>query len=156
MRPNILLISLILALPSATGGHATTSVLTFTCLNPAMRLRFTSNSATSRGGQASSEPVQFGINQDPLPRGSINVNASNNGICTATADPSHIVRRGWAIFDPIGSSTAGGNPNDINAFVGVTEAVTGNQEIVFSIKQLDGSKRGSVTLTFFVEYDDVQ
>ena len=48
MRPNILLISLILALPSATGGHATTSEVTITCLNPAMRLKFTSNSATSR------------------------------------------------------------------------------------------------------------
>jgi hypothetical protein len=155
MRPHNLLLSLLLALSSVTEVRATTGALQFNCLNPHMQLSFTSNDVTTKGGQASSQPVQFGINQHPLPQGSINVDTNNNGICTVTINPGHIIKRGWAVFDPLGSSTAGGHPNDINAFVKITAAVTSNQKLVFSIEQPDGSKNGSVTLTFFVEYEDV-
>jgi hypothetical protein len=150
---------LVLALFAATSANAQPAktpfkpaTITFKCHNPSISLKFDYNQLTSGGkGQASSQKVQFNVNK-PAVQGTIFVDEKNNGICTATITSNHKVNRGWAEFDPEGSSTDGaGKPNDINSSVEVVKSIVSNKEIVFSIVR-KGNLSGNVTMTFFVEY----
>jgi len=134
------------------------AVFTFRCHNPAHDVGIADHRTDSSGlGTASSNPVQFNINQPPG-SAAIFVNQNNSGVCVARVSSNHIITAGRGEFRPDGSSTEQGRnlsrvPEDwINSRVVVTATKQGNREIVFAVRSTQHERKGSVTLNFFIEY----
>jgi hypothetical protein len=102
-------------------------------------------------GQASSQAVQFNVNKAATP-GTVFVNERNEGLVKAIVTSNHIITGGWAVVAIDGSFTDGSEEaNKINGSVAVATTRRSNKEIWFLVKRV-GSKKGNVTMTFFVQY----
>jgi hypothetical protein len=102
-------------------------------------------------GQASSQKVQFNVNKDAAP-GTVFVNEKNDGLVKVIVTSNHIITGGWAVTAIDGSFTDGStNVNEINESVAVATTPRSNKEMWFLVKRI-GSKKGNVTMTFFVQY----
>lgn len=111
---------------------------------------------TSEGGvgQASSYKVQFNINMDAV-KGTIFVDADNDGMAIANLEGNFILTNGWAVIDPNGSYTEGNekNPHKIDESVEIQRTIVSNKQIKFNVKRrTNGNDRGNITVTFFVTY----
>ena len=107
-------------------------------------------------GQASSQKIQFNINF-PAPAQIVPVRTNQPAILVASLSSDHLFTKGWVIFDPTGSWSedwSNGNPRAIESYVVVSEPITENKEIKFSIgcKGLETYQGGIVTLSLFVQY----
>lgn len=140
-------------------SYADNTKISLKCHNPPIQLAFRHHQTRSDGvGQASSEKVQFNINK-PAVRGTIFVNEKNDGVCIATIMSDHIVKKGWASFNPSGTFTdkfletdqLPDKPDDIERRVSITQRILDNKTIQFNVKRT-GADVGNITLTFFVQY----
>lgn len=140
------------ALVLCAAAYGAEPALTIECLNPPMkRIQFTQVAR----GEASSQPIQFQINQgNAKPESTINVDANNKGICRVSISDGYVIKSGDYFSSLTGMYNASdkSKPEEIDKIVQVSFRKSGVRNGEFIVSASKDSPRGSATLTLMVKY----